>query len=71
MSEILNTIRHAIESSDASRYRISKDTGIAQSVLSRFLSGERGLDLATVERLADYLELRVTIEPKNKANKGR
>lgn len=73
MSTLVNAIRRAIEANDASRYRIAKDTGIAQSQLSRLVSGERGLDVDTIERLADYLGLQITIGPKTKAKttKGR
>ena len=39
MAELLNAMRKAIEASGQSRYRISKETGIAESVLSRFMSG--------------------------------
>ncbi len=54
-----DTLKTAIEKSDKSRYQISKDTGIAQSVLSRFMSGERGLSMEALERLFEYLGLEV------------
>lgn len=45
---------------------------MARSQLSRLLSGERGgLNSDTIERLADYLGYRITIEPKGKTTKGR
>jgi transcriptional regulator with XRE-family HTH domain len=44
---------------------------VARSQLSRLLSGERGIRVDTLERLADYLGLRITIEPKGKTRKGR
>jgi transcriptional regulator with XRE-family HTH domain len=50
---------------------IAKGAGVARSQLSRLLSGERGLSVDTIERLADYLGLRITIEPKTKTRKGR
>ena len=40
-----------------SRYGISQETGVEQSAPSRFVSGERGLDLSSVEKLAADLEL--------------
>jgi plasmid maintenance system antidote protein VapI len=39
--------------------------------LSRLLSGKRGLSTDTIERLADYLGLRITIKPKDKTRKER
>lgn len=56
MSEVL---RHAIETSGKTRYRISVDTGISESVLSRFVSGERGLSMEAIDVLLKYLELEV------------
>ncbi len=50
-------IRAAIEGSDVSRYRIANDTGIAESTLSRFLSGERGLSMEAIDTLGEYLGL--------------
>jgi plasmid maintenance system antidote protein VapI len=44
---------------------------VARSQLSRLLSGESGMTVDTIERLADYLGLRITIEPKDKTTKGR
>lgn len=64
MAELLNMMRKAIEASGQSRYRISKATGIAQSVLSRFMSGKTALTVETVERLADYLGLEIALRPR-------
>jgi antitoxin component HigA of HigAB toxin-antitoxin module len=64
MAELLNMMRTAMESRGQSRYRISKETGIAESVLSRFMSRETALTVETVERLADYLGLEIVLRPK-------
>lgn len=64
MAELLNNMRKAIEASGQSRYRISKETGIAESVLSRFISGETALTVETVERLAEYLGLEIVVRSK-------
>jgi hypothetical protein len=40
-----------------SRYRISKETGIDQSVLSKFVTGERGLSADSTDLLCEFLEL--------------
>ena len=42
------------------RYRIAKDSGVDFAILSRFLSGQRSPRLDTVDRLAEYLGLKLT-----------
>lgn len=50
------------------RYRISKETGVDQAALSRFVHGNQGLDLSSVDRLAAYLGLRLV---KDQEQEGR
>ena len=64
MATILDAIREAIERDERSRYRIAKDIGVTQGHLSRLMSGERGLSVDAVERLAEYLGLEIIIRPK-------
>lgn len=71
MAKLTDAIRSAIKTSDQTPYAIAKGAGVARSQLSRLLSGESGLSVDTIERLADYLELRITVEPKGKTTKGR
>lgn len=52
-------IRAAVEASGVSGYRISAETGIDKAALSRFLSGERGLSMESLDLLAGYLELKI------------
>src|SRR2546430_2473251 len=54
-----NALRRAIESNPKSVYQICKDAGISQIVVSRFLSGERDIRLATADRLAKVLGIAV------------
>jgi len=70
MSPILDDIRQAIKTCGKSRYRISKDTGILQSHLSQLMDGTKGLSIEALELLADYLELRIVMEPKRR-KKGK
>ena len=70
MAELLKAIREAIKASGQTCYRISKGAKIAPSQLSRLLTGERGLSVESLERLADYLGLEITIRPKRQ-RKGR
>ena len=60
-----------IRQSGKNNNRIAVATGISRSAIGRFLSGERGLDLVSIEKLAAYfnLELRQT-KPLNKKSKG-
>ncbi|TXT20012.1 MAG: hypothetical protein FD138_4292 [Planctomycetota bacterium] len=40
---------------------IARQTGIDKSTLSRFLSGERGLPMATLDALAEFLRLEIRL----------
>lgn len=72
MSQILDQIRKAMEGSDKTRYRLSKETGIDQAQLSRLLTGEVGLSVETLERLAEALGQEIIIRPaKRKAGKTK
>jgi ribosome-binding protein aMBF1 (putative translation factor) len=61
---ISEVLKAAIESSGLTRYRISQESEIAESVLSRFVAGKAGLSLANVDRLCKCLNLRLTEDPK-------
>jgi transcriptional regulator with XRE-family HTH domain len=56
-SSLSDQVRRAIDASGKSRYRIAKDLSVSEATLSRFMSGERGLTLTLLDRLADYLGL--------------
>jgi transcriptional regulator with XRE-family HTH domain len=71
MARLVDAIRRAVETSGKTRYRIAKESGVSAGQLSRLINGERGMTVDTIERLADYLGLRITIEPKAKTTKGR
>jgi len=53
------TLRDALQTSDKSMYQISQEAGVAQIVLSRFVSGERDIRLATADKLAEALGLKL------------
>jgi len=71
---ILESIAKAIRKSDKSRYRISKETGVSQSVLCYITKGSGGrksCGTKTVDILCKYLGLElVPKEPKKKAKRG-
>jgi transcriptional regulator with XRE-family HTH domain len=50
-------VRRAIAESGLTRYRIAQETGIAESTLCKFMAGERGFTLASLDKLAEYLGL--------------
>ena len=54
-------IRDAIRDSGYTRYKISKETGIEQSALSRFMSGQSGLSTSTLDLLAELLDLEIVM----------
>jgi len=71
MGQLTKAIAAAVKASNQTPYAIAKGAGVARSQLSRLLSGERGLNTDTIERLADYLGLRIIIEPQHKERKGK
>lgn len=63
-------LRRAVETSDKTRYRISRETGIAQSILSRFVNQGAGLSMESVDKLVDCLALRLVAEERSTKRKG-
>jgi plasmid maintenance system antidote protein VapI len=57
---IVEQLRQAIADSGQSEYAIAKGSGVSQSVVNRFVSGERGISLETAAKLCDYLGLDLT-----------
>ena len=54
-------LRRVVDDCGVTRYRIAQDTGIDASTLCRFMSGERGLPMNTVDVLADYLDINIIV----------
>jgi plasmid maintenance system antidote protein VapI len=52
-----DVLRQAIRASGKSYHEISRQTGVATSVISRFLADKRDLTLTTANKLAVYLGL--------------
>jgi transcriptional regulator with XRE-family HTH domain len=61
-------LRRAVDAAGLSRYRICRELGIAESTLSRFMSGQRGLTMKCLDRLTALLDLHVAAgkRPKKK-----
>ena len=53
-------IRAAVDGSGLSRYRICKVIEIDQGTFSKFMAGKVGLTLATLNKLAEALNLHIT-----------
>jgi len=62
-------IRQAIKASGMSRYAICKRLDFSESVMSKFMRGQSGLSMETIDRLGDLLGLEIVA--RTKARKRR
>jgi transcriptional regulator with XRE-family HTH domain len=65
-STLTEALQAAVEASGQSLYAISKETGIAQSILSRFMSNTTRLRLDHADALAAHLGLELRSARKSK-----
>ena len=64
--KLSDQIRLAIDECGLSGYRISVETGIDASAVAKFRRGERrGLSMASLDRLGEYLGLTITARKQN------
>jgi hypothetical protein len=56
-STLSEAIKRAVAESGKSVNAVAKEAGVPQTVVQRFVSGQRGLLLGTAERLCAYLGL--------------
>lgn len=68
--KLTDQVRQAIDDSALTRYRIAKETGIDESALAKFYNGQRGLSMAALDALGEYLQLKITLGRKPR-KKGR
>jgi transcriptional regulator with XRE-family HTH domain len=54
---IVEQLRQAIRDSGQTEYAIAKGSGVSQSVVNRFVNGERSISLETAAKLCQYLDL--------------
>jgi transcriptional regulator with XRE-family HTH domain len=59
--KVSEQVRRAIAGCGLTRYEIAKRTGIDQSALSRFMTGERGLSTTALDTLGELLDLEVVM----------
>lgn len=69
MATVTATLRKALESCGQSRYAVSKETGIPESTLSRFVAGGKPLRGENIDKLCAYLGL-VLVAKAGNARKG-
>lgn len=60
--KVTDQLRQAIDDSGMSRYRISQETGISESTLSKFYLGQRGLSMNALNALGECLQLTIRQE---------
>ena len=63
-SDLEKQIRMAIKKSGISVYQLAKDSEIPQPVLSRFVNGQRGINLSTASKIAQTLGLKLVLKKK-------
>ena len=68
-TKLTDQIRQAIDTSELSRYRICKELGLAESTMSRFMTGKGGLSMDFLDALSDLLDLNLQPLP-DKGKKG-
>ena len=59
-------LRAAVRSCGKSQYQLWKETGVAQSVISRFLNQGYGLSLPTVDKLCAAIGAELVVKNKRK-----
>jgi plasmid maintenance system antidote protein VapI len=60
--KLSDEIRDAVDASGMSRYAIAKALGVAESTMSRFMSGKGGLSMEYIDRLAALLGLHISVK---------
>lgn len=68
--KLTDQLRAAVVESGRTLGQITRDTGIDKSALSRFVNGERGVSMEALDKLGEYLRLRIVAD-KPKTKKGR
>jgi len=64
-------LREAVLNADKTRYRISVETGIAQSILSRFINQGAGLSTDSIDKLCECLGLHLESDSPRKPTKRK
>jgi transcriptional regulator with XRE-family HTH domain len=59
--KVSDQVRRLVGSCGVSRYRLAQSSGLSESTLSFFMSGERRLSGKALDRLGETLDLRVVM----------
>ena len=59
-------VRRIIATAPISRYQLSKETGVDEAVLSRFVNGKVGVSMVTLDKIGEALALEVRSKRKGK-----
>jgi hypothetical protein len=69
--QLSDQLRQAVLKCGKTRYRIGVETGIAHSIISRFINHGAGMSLANVDKLCECIGVRLVHDPNiNKAKRG-
>jgi len=68
--KLTDQVRRIVERCGQTRYQIARATGISEATLSRLASGERFLSPKALDKLGEYLGLRI-VRDNPRAKKGR
>ena len=66
MKTLSEQLRDLIIKSGVSRYEISKQTGVSQAALSRFVLGHRGISGKAMDAVGAFLGLTITTKKKKR-----
>lgn len=69
-AKLSDRLREAVRGGGKSRYQISKETGIDEATLSRFVHGKGGLSMEGIDAVAECLGLELTPTEQPRAKKG-
>ncbi|HPQ44630.1 MAG TPA: helix-turn-helix transcriptional regulator [Syntrophales bacterium] len=65
-----NRLREVLKREQVTAYRLSKDLGIDEGQLSKFLNGKINISLKKLEQIADYLGYDIQLVKPNPSRKG-
>ena len=65
-----NRLREILKREKVTAYRLSKDLGIDEGQLSKFLNGKINISLKKLEQIADYLGYDIQFVKPNTTRKG-
>lgn len=61
---ISEQVRRAIRESGLTRYAIAKTTGVDAATLCRFVHGQVGLSMPALDKVGEFLNLKIVVESK-------